>query len=230
MTLADRPDTATGADVVQCTDVDRLYGSGATAVTAVREVTCRVPPAARIALTGRSGSGKSTLLHLIAGLDTPSRGTIGWPALGIDRRGRPTGVGVVFQGTSLLDDLDVIDNVSLPTLFAGMSAAEANRRATVALTDVDIAELTHRLPEDLSSGQAQCVAVARVLAAQPALILADEPTGRLDRHTGERVITALLAAAEAVGAAVIIATHDEAVAARLPTHWSMRDGRLDVAS
>lgn len=230
MTIAERPDAATAADVAQCTSVDRVFGSGAAAVTAVRDVTCRVPPAARIALTGRSGSGKSTLLHLIAGLDSPSRGTISWPALGVDRRGRPAGVGVVFQGTSLLDDLDVIENVSLPVLFAGMAAADANRRAHLALTDVDIAELTHRLPEDLSSGQAQRVAIARVLAARPTLILADEPTGRLDRHTGERVITALLAAADTAGAAVLIATHDDAVAARLPTHWSMRDGRLDCTS
>lgn len=230
MTVADHPDPAAGVDVVQCTDVDRVYGTGRAAVIAVRGVTCGIPPAARIALTGRSGSGKSTLLHLIAGLDTPSRGTTSWPALGVDRRGRPAGVGVVFQGTSLLDDLDVIENVSLPMLFAGISAADANQRAHVALTDVDIAELTHRLPEDLSGGQAQRVAIARVLAARPTLILADEPTGRLDRHTGERVITALLAAADTAGAAVLIATHDDAVAARLPTHWSMRDGRLDCTA
>lgn len=116
----------------------------------MREVTCRVPPAARIALTGRSGSGKSTLLHLIAGLDTPSRGTISWPALGVDRRaGRPES-GWCFREQGLLDDLDVIENVSLPV--AGMAAADANRRAHLALTDVDIAELTHRLPED-PSGQ-----------------------------------------------------------------------------
>lgn len=218
------------ADVVQCTQVDQVYGTGAAAVTAVRGVTCSVPAAARIALTGRSGSGKSTLLHLIAGLDTPSGGSVSWPALTRDQRGRPADVGVVFQGPSLLDDLDVIENVSLPMLLEGVSAADADRRARVALTDVGIVELTDRLPEDLSSGQAQRVAVARVLAARPRLIVADEPTGRLDRQNGDRVITALLAAADSLGAAVIIATHDAAIAARLPTHWSMRDGRLDCAS
>ena len=153
-----------------------------------------------------------------------------WPALTRDQRGRPADVGVVFQGPSLLDDLDVIENVSLPMLLEGVSAADADRRARVALTDVGIVELTDRLPEDLSSGQAQRVAVARVLAARPRLIVADEPTGRLDRQNGDRVITALLAAADSLGAAVIIATHDAAIAARLPTHWSMRDGRLDCAS
>ncbi|PND57253.1 ABC transporter ATP-binding protein [Mycobacterium sp. ENV421] len=223
MTIDDRTDT----DVVHCADVNRLYASG---VAAVRDVTCRVPPAARIALTGRSGSGKSTLLHLIAGLDIPTSGTVRWPALSIGQCGRPAGVGVVFQGTSLLDDLDVVENVCLPMLFEGISATDAHRRAHLALAEVDIAELADCLPEDLSSGQAQRVAVARVLAGRPQLILADEPTGRLDRRTGERVITALLAAADSTGAAIIIATHDDAVAARLTSRWTMRDGRLDYAS
>ena len=230
MTVGQRPDTAIGADVAECADVDRVYGAGPAAVTAVRDATCRVRAAARIALTGPSGSGKSTLLHLIAGLDAPSRGTVSWPALRTDQRGRPSGVGLVFQGPSLLDDLDVTENVSLPMIFQGTSATEATRRAHAALADVGIAELARRLPEDLSSGQAQRAAIARVLAARPLLILADEPTGRLDRRTGERVITALLAAADTAGAAVIVATHDQAVAARLPVRWSMRDGRLQSDS
>ncbi|WP_431237478.1 ABC transporter ATP-binding protein [Mycolicibacterium aichiense] len=227
MTVEDRSEAAPASDVVRCVNVDRRYGTAGAVVTAVREVTCCVPPAARIALTGRSGSGKSTLLHLIAGLDTPSRGTVSWPALGVDRRGRPNCVGVVFQGPSLLDDLNVTENILLPMLFAGKSTTDANRRARVALSDVDIADLADRLPAELSSGQAQRAAIARAVAMQPALILADEPTGRLDRHTGERVIAALLAAADIAGAALVIATHDDAVAARLPTQWSMRDGRLD---
>jgi ABC-type lipoprotein export system ATPase subunit len=230
VTVGHRLDTAIGADVAQCTDVDRVYGTGAAAVTAVREVTCRVPAAARIALTGPSGSGKSTLLHLIAGLDTPSRGTISWPALRTGPRGRPAGVALVFQGSSLLDDLDVTENVSLPMIFQETSAIEATRRAHAALADVGIGELAHRLPEELSSGQAQRAAIARVLAVRPMLILADEPTGRLDRRTGEHAITALLGAADTAGAAVIIATHDQAVAARLPVRWSMRDGRLQSDS
>jgi ABC-type lipoprotein export system ATPase subunit len=226
VTVQHRPDTAMQADLAECTDVDRVYGGGAAAVTAVRAVTCGVPAAARIALTGPSGSGKSTILHLLAGLDAPSRGTVRWPALRTDQRGRPAGVGLVFQGPSLLDDLDVTENVSLPMIFAGASAAVATRRAEAALTAVGIGELSHRLPAELSSGQAQRAAIARVLAARPALILADEPTGQLDRGTGAQVVAALLAAADAAGAAVVIATHDAAVAARLPVRWSMRDGRL----
>ena len=111
--------SAAAAVAVQCTDISRTFGAGPTAVHAVREVSCRVPQWARIALTGPSGSGKSTLLHLIAGLDTPTAGSVQWPALEGPRPGGPTGIGMVFQGPSLLPSLDVTENVALPLLFAG---------------------------------------------------------------------------------------------------------------
>jgi putative ABC transport system ATP-binding protein len=133
---------------------------------------------------------------------------------------------VVFQGPSLLPSLDVTENVALPLLFGGQADDTARRHAGVALDLVGIGDLAAKLPDELSAGQLQRVAIARVLAARPALILADEPTGKLDHNNAERVITVLLDTASAIGAAVIIATHDPAVAARLTDRWVMRDGRL----
>jgi ABC-type lipoprotein export system ATPase subunit len=210
--------------------VVRRFGSGAATIVAVRRVTVAVAPRARIALTGPSGSGKSTLLHLLAGLDTPTKGTVRWP--GLDRHaiaGRAR-IGVVFQGASLVPNLDVTENVSLPLLFADCAEAEATARAKGALDRLGIAELAHALPDDLSGGQAQRVAIARVLAAAPRLILADEPTGQLDQDAAASVVDVLVQGADDLGAALIVSTHDPAIARRLPTEWAMHDGRLRSAA
>ena len=226
-TVIDATDTTSA--VVECAGVSRTFGSGATAVHAVREVTCRIPPGAGIAVTGPSGSGKSTLLHLIAGLDAPTAGSVRWPALHDSGRGRPIGIGVVFQGPSLLPSLDVTENVALPLLFAGQAEHTAMGNVRAVLDLVGIGELAAKLPDELSGGQSQRVAIARALAAHPRLILADEPTGKLDHHTADRVITVLLDTAMSIGAAVIVSTHDPVVAARLPDQWVMFDGHLDTS-
>jgi ABC-type lipoprotein export system ATPase subunit len=226
VTAHGQPGSRATVDVAQCAGVSRVFGTGDTAVTAVRDATCRVRAAIRVALTGPSGSGKSTLLHLLAGLERPTTGSVSWPALQSDSHGRPGGVGVIFQGPSLIDGLDVAENVALPLIFAGIGAERAAGQAREALKEAGIAELVNKMPGELSGGQMQRTAVARVLASRPALILADEPTGRLDHRSGDQVITALLSAADAVNAAVIVATHDPAVAARLPVQWTMHDGAL----
>lgn len=210
--------------VVRTDRLTRRYGTGATNVVAVSGVTVTVAPQARIALTGPSGSGKSTLLHLLAGLDHPTSGTVTWP--GIDRPSATERVGLVFQGRSLVPSLDVTENVRLPLLFAGTAESEATSRALSVLDRLGIAELANALPDALSGGQAQRVAIARVLATAPRLILADEPTGQLDHATAAVVIDVLIAAADDLGAALIVSTHDPAIACRLPTEWAMRDGRL----
>ena len=214
---------AGSAVVVDCADVARTYGTGPAAVVAVHGATCQIQPGARVALTGPSGSGKSTLLHLFAGLEQPTAGTIGWPAL-VDK----TEIGFVFQGPSLLPDLDVTENVALPLLLREHRPEEANKRARRALVRLDIDDLAAALPDELSGGQAQRVAIARVLATQPLLILADEPTGQLDRHTADRVMSVLLDTADEVGAGLVVATHDPAVAGRLAEQWEMHDGRLNL--
>jgi putative ABC transport system ATP-binding protein len=179
-----------------------------------------------VALTGRSGSGKSTLLHLLAGIDRPTAGTLSWPALGGSPAGRPGLIGIVLQGPSLLPPLDAAENVAFPLLLAGEQVAESRRRALAALADAGVAELAAKLPEELSGGQAQRVAVARVLASSPRLILADEPTAQLDAAHRDEVVRLLLAAADALGAGLVIATHDARVADQLPGRWVMDDGRI----
>ncbi|MGV0993802.1 MAG: ABC transporter ATP-binding protein [Mycobacterium sp.] len=220
----------TPSAVAQCVAVSRTFGSGDTAVRAVRDVSCLIPPDSRIALTGSSGSGKSSLLHLIAGLDQPTEGSVSWPSLGNIRDGSPNGIGVVFQGPSLLPSLDVSENVALPLLFGGQDDGTAMAESLAALDLVGIGDLAAKLPDELSGGQSQRVAIARVLAVRPTLILADEPTGKLDHHNAQRVISVLLDAATAIGAAVVVATHDPAVADQLREHWTMRDGQLTTTT
>jgi ABC-type lipoprotein export system ATPase subunit len=213
-------------ELVRCTGVTRTHGSVARAVTAVRDVTCALRPGMQVALTGPSGSGKSTLLHLLAGLDTPTSGTITWPGLDGSPDGRPGLVGMVFQGPSLLPPLDVIENIALPLLLAGCDETAARERAAAALHDVELDELATRLPEELSGGQAQRVAVARALAARPRVIFADEPTGQLDSAHAAQVAGLLLDAATRLGAGLVLATHDLTIAGRLPSRWQMADGRM----
>jgi predicted ABC-type transport system involved in lysophospholipase L1 biosynthesis ATPase subunit len=212
--------------LVVCDAASRTFDRGGIAVGAVREASCRVEPGMRIALAGPSGSGKSTLLHLLAGLDAPTGGAVRWPALGGSPRERPGTVGMVFQGPSLIPALDVVENTALPLLLAGLGEDEAVSSACAALDRLQIGELAHRLPDELSGGQAQRVAVARVLAGRPRLILADEPTGRLDRDTGDRVVSVLLDTAAELGAALVVSTHDPRVARRLARSWRMDDGWL----
>jgi ABC-type lipoprotein export system ATPase subunit len=213
-------------ELARCTDLTRTYGSGGGAVHALRGVSCTLRPGMRVALTGPSGSGKSTLLHLLAGLDTPTSGAIAWPGLDGTPAGRPGVVGMVFQGPSLLPPLDVTENIALPLLLAGVQEAQARERAAAALHDIGLDELATRLPEELSGGQAQRVAVARALAARPRLILADEPTGQLDSAHAAQVVGLLLDAAILLGAALVLSTHDLTIADRLPDRWQMADGLM----
>jgi ABC-type lipoprotein export system ATPase subunit len=214
--------------LIECIGVGLTFGSGRTAVHALRDVSCRIPSSARIALTGPSGSGKSTLITLLAGLHAPTSGEVRWPGLQRDRQGRPKGIGVVFQGPSLLPALDVTENVALPLILAGQTDDMAMRCASAALDLVGIRELGAKVPDELSGGQSQRVAIGRVVAARPSVILADEPTGQLDHHNGEHVISVLSETATSVGAALIVATHDDAVAARLAVRWTMHDGLLYI--
>ncbi len=209
-----------------CTGAGRTFGSGATATVALQPADCVIPQHARIALAGPSGSGKSTLLHLLAGLDEPTVGTVAWPAIGGRDALRPGRIAVVFQGPSLLPPLTVEENVALPLLLAGRSDADARDAARAALAELDLVELAAKLPEELSGGQAQRVAVSRALAGSPALILADEPTGQLDRFNAATVIDVLLAAAAHAGAGLAVATHDPMVAERLDERWELHSGRL----
>src|SRR4051794_34709630 len=219
--------TSSSADaLVLCEAAARTYGEGSTATVALQPTVCVIRPGDRVALMGPSGSGKSTLLHLMAGLDDPTVGTVSWPGIGERSSLRPGPVAVIFQGPSLLPPLTVEENVALPLVLGGARDDEAHRAARNTLELLGLLELREKLPEEISGGQAQRVAVARALAGEPRLILADEPTGQLDRTSGAAVIDVLLAAAAHAGAALVVATHDATVAERLPDIWEMHSGRL----
>ena len=216
--------------VVVLHGVARTFGSGAAVVVAVHDVTCSVRRCARVVVVGPSGSGKSTLLHLLAGLDRPTVGSISWPSLGgAPVTLRPGTVGVVFQGPSLVPALDAAENVALPLQLAGVDDAKAMASALEVLDGLGLAGVARQLPEELSGGQAQRVAVARALVGGPALIVADEPTGQLDHVAAATVLDALEQAATAAGAALVVSTHDPVVAGRFAERWVMADGRIEWA-
>ncbi len=212
--------------IVRCERVGHTYGVGPLAVVAVHDATCVVPAGANIALTGPSGSGKSTLLHMMAGLERVTSGTLTWPGLDNDPRSKPGVIGVIFQGPSLIPALNVIENVALPLILDGMSDAAAQIRAADALAQLELGWMAQKLPDELSGGQAQRAAIARVLGTQPALILADEPTGQLDHESGRHVVDVLMHAAGRLGAALVVSTHDREIASRIAVQWEIHDGRL----
>jgi ABC-type lipoprotein export system ATPase subunit len=216
--------------LVRCIDAARTYGYGRAATVALESARCEVPRGARVALVGPSGSGKSTLLHLMAGLDLPTKGSVDWPAIGSRDQLRPGPVAVIFQGPSLMPALTVEENAALPLLLAGHSEESAHAEARGALELLDLLELADKLPEEISGGQAQRVAIARALGGAPDLIVADEPTGQLDRASADAVIEVLLAAAEHTNAGLVVATHDTGIAQHLTERWTMRNGRLQGAN
>ena len=211
-------------------DVTRTYRIDDEEILAVRDVSCSIVPGARVALVGASGSGKSTLLQLLGGIETPSSGELAWPALGTRDVLRPRHIAFVFQNQNLLPPLTAAENVALPLVLQGASPADARALAAQTLERFELDELRDKLPEELSGGQAQRIAFARAVAARPALILADEPTGQLDTATADRFLTTALAILDAAGIALVVATHDERVAERMADSWHMEHGTLRTAS
>lgn len=219
--------SAAEVPVIEAVGVARRFAQGGQVLQALHPASFRVMPGDCIALVGPSGSGKSTLLQLMADLDRPSAGRLVWPALGITGSLRPSRIGMVFQSPSLLPMLNVIENAELPLLLDGRSEG-ARMAALRALKMVGLADLARKLPEELSGGQAQRAGIARAFVHRPKLILADEPTGQLDHPTGRQVMDALLEAVNDTGAALIVATHDPAVAGRLAMVWKIAHGQLSV--
>ncbi|MFE3991703.1 ATP-binding cassette domain-containing protein [Streptomyces goshikiensis] len=213
--------------LLRCRDAARIHGNGPVPLAAVNSATCEVHAGDRIAITGPSGSGKSTLLNLMADVVQPTAGEISWPGLPqVPARGQ---VGVVLQGPTLVPALSVAENAALPLVLAGVPRERAHLRALHCLAVVAAAELAHKMPAELSGGQARHVVIARTLATSPRLILADDPTSDLDRSTGRRVIDVLFAAADEAGAALVVTTRDPAVAGRLRKRWAMYEGRLHLS-
>ncbi len=218
--------------IVEARGLTRVFPMHAGPVTAVREVSLQVEAGDYLAIGGPSGCGKSTLLHLLGCVDAPSTGSVWFEgrdvsALGDSERGRIrlTRIGFVFQRFFLLPMLTAWENVELPQAEAGVAATERRARTRSLLEYVELADRADHLPSQLSGGEMQRVAVARALANRPALLLADEPTGELDEETGEH-IAALFDRVHADGTAIVVVTHNAALAARARTHLTMRSGTL----
>ena len=189
----------------------------------------RIEAGAQVALIGPSGSGKSTLLHILSGLIDPTEGMVHWPALGERGQLMPEKLQVVFQSPSLFPSLTVCDNIALPLLLAGRPAAPGFAPDDL-LARFGLTDLAQSLPEELSGGQSQRIAMLRALSVCPHMILADEPTGQLDSTTAQAFLTEVIAVADAIGAAMVVATHDPAVAARMAQHWTIDHGTLFLGS
>jgi putative ABC transport system ATP-binding protein len=217
--------------------VSRSYGDGPAAVRAVRDVTLSVSAGEVVAVLGPSGSGKSTLLCLMAGLLDPDSGDVridGQSLGSLSRRARCAlrreRVGFVFQRFNLMRSLTAIENVALALDLAGVGTAEAMGRADEALAAVGLAHRARALPRDLSGGEQQRVAVARALAANPAVILADEPTGNLDSTSGRAVIDLVRDHVRRCEAAAVIVTHDHRIIDAVDRRLWMQDGHLEEAT
>ncbi|AFM43054.1 ABC-type antimicrobial peptide transport system, ATPase component [Desulfosporosinus acidiphilus SJ4] len=216
--------------LVEMQKISKIYYRGDVEETALVSATCSVKPGDRIALVGPSGSGKSTLLHLMGGLDHPSSGNISWPGLGSWANLRPQKISFIFQMQSLLPPLTVVENVELPLLLGQIEAIKARKTALETLNRMRLNIIADKLPEELSGGQAQRVAVARALASRPQLILADEPTGQLDHPTAQHLFDVLLDSLEGSDTALVVATHDQAIAERMNTIWQMQHGVMEVVT
>jgi putative ABC transport system ATP-binding protein len=222
--------------IIDAQHVSRVFAMPAGPVTAVRDVTLAIEAGEHIAISGPSGCGKSTLLHILGAVDTPSAGTLRFESRDVGTMSdsarsllRLRHIGFVFQRFFLLPMLTAFENVELPQSEAGAARRERQERTRALLDYVGLAARADHRPAQLSGGEMQRVAIARALANRPRLLLADEPTGELDRRTGEQ-IAALLDRVNADGTALVIVTHDPALADRARRVLAMSDGRIDGES
>ena len=217
-------------DLIRLDEVRKTHWMGARAVHALDGVSLRVARGDYLAVTGASGSGKTTLLHLIGCLDRPSSGSIqldGTDVSALDddelSQLRSRRIGFVFQAFHLIPQLSVAENVELPLIYQGVERARRSERARWMLESVGLGErVTHR-PSELSGGECQRVAIARALVAEPDVLLADEPTGNLDSHTGDEIMD-ILEGLHRGGATIVLVTHDPVKALRAGRRIEMRDG------
>ena len=231
------PDTraasATAGPLIALRSVTKAYPTPAGTFTALDDVTVEIARGEFVAVVGQSGSGKSTLLGLVSGIDRPTSGTLrfdGRDVTGLSEDElaavRNRVVGFVFQSFQLLPRTAAVANAGLPLVYRGLGRSERRRLATDALTAVGLGHRLQHRPSQLSGGEQQRVAIARALVTEPAMLLADEPTGNLDSRSGEEVLELLARLHDERGVAVVVVTHDPGVAARFRRRVTLRDGRL----
>jgi len=223
------------SSIIQTRGLTKVYGSNGAAVHALRGIDFTVDKGEFVALIGPSGSGKSTLMAILGCLDLPTAGTYaldGHQVQGLSggelARIRNEKIGFVFQSYNLLPKASIARNVELPMLYAGVGRKERRERALALLEKVGIADKAQKLPATLSGGQKQRVAVARALANEPALLLADEPTGALDSRTGAEVLD-LFRELHGQGHTLLLVTHDPSIAALAERRVEIRDGLIAMA-
>jgi len=222
-----------GKTIVQVEKVTKVYGSGKVAVRALSDVDLAITTGEFSALAGPSGSGKSTLLNIISGLDAPSEGRV--TVDGVDVTGLSGGaasrmrlfkIGFVFQSYNLLPVLTAFENAEYVLMLQGVPAAERHTRVRAVLARVGLEGLEDRFPRELSGGQQQRVAIARAIAAEPALVLADEPTANLDSKTGAALIELMLELNQEKGVTFLFSSHDRQVLSRARRLLVLTDGRI----
>ncbi|HZE89804.1 MAG TPA: ABC transporter ATP-binding protein [Verrucomicrobiae bacterium] len=221
--------------MIRFTDVHKVYDAGENSVHALRGLDFEIGSGEYIAIMGPSGSGKSTLMHILGCLDVPTQGEYYLAGTPVSQMGsrelakvRNQRVGFVFQTFNLLPRASIVRNVELPMLYAGLGRGERRDRALKALGRVGLAERAKHLPSQLSGGQRQRVAIARALVNAPSIVLADEPTGNLDRKTGQEIL-GIFDELRSQGHTVIVVTHDVEVAARAQRIIRIVDGLIESA-
>jgi len=219
--------------LIRARGLHKTYTLGQRSLEVLRGVDLELRRGEFLAMRGASGAGKSTLLHLLGGLDSPSRGEIQLAGRNLATLGRGDlarlrnrEVGFIFQSYYLLPELDALENVCLPARMARTPAAQAEARGRELLARGGLEARSEHKPSELSGGEQQRVAIARAMINQPDLILADEPTGNLDSHTGEEIIELLCALRDEKQTTLIMATHDSRVAARAPKVVELVDGQI----
>jgi putative ABC transport system ATP-binding protein len=218
--------------LVELRNVSKIYRLGEEEIRALDDISLDIGEGEFISIIGPSGSGKSTLMHILGCLDSPTKGTIRLDGLEIENASprqlasiRNRKIGFVFQFFNLLPKLNVVQNVELPMIYSGISGKERRKRAMASLEAVDLANRAKHRPSQLSGGQQQRAAIARALVNNPRIVFADEPTGNLDSHTGDAILS-LFRRLSQEGRTIVLVTHDPEIAAVTPRRIEIRDGKI----